>query len=146
MIWAKQSSVFSNEDPDVPQPKTPQCIRALQYKWERYSLLTCCLRPGLARLNPEQLGSSVYSTFIHLSCRFLHILRTQGLAQPPATSTHSARHEPCFPSTSTMSVSHLHLQPTPFSFTGSHESQYSSSSFRFFSSNVVFSKNGDRGI
>lgn len=70
----------------------------------------------------------------------------QGLAQPPATSTHSAKHEPCFPSTSTMSVSHLHLHPTPFSFTVSQESQYSSSSFRFFSSRVVNSRNGDRGI
>lgn len=70
----------------------------------------------------------------------------QGLAHPPATSTHSAKQDPCLPSTSTISVSHLHLHPTPFSLTGSHASQYSSSSFRFFSSSVVDSRKGDRAI
>ena len=69
----------------------------------------------------------------------------QGDAQPPATSTHSTRQLPCLPSTSTRSASHLHLQPTPFSFSGSYVSQYSSSSFRFFSSSVVFSRKGIRG-
>ena len=44
-------------------------------------------------------------------------------AHPPATVTHSARQLPCLPSTSTMSVSHLHRQPTPFSLTESHCSQ-----------------------
>lgn len=48
----------------------------------------------------------------------------QGLAQPPATSTHSARQDPSLPSTSTMSVSHRHRHPTPFSLTSSHFSQY----------------------
>lgn len=64
-----------------------------------------------------------------------------GDAQPPATSTHSARQLPCLPSTSTMSVSHLHRQPTPFSFSESQESQYSSSSLLSFSSSVVVSRN-----
>ena len=68
-----------------------------------------------------------------------------GDAQPPATSTHSARQLPCLPSTSTMSVSHRHRQPTPFSLTGSGFAQYSSSSIRSFSSSVVFSRNGCRG-
>lgn len=68
-----------------------------------------------------------------------------GLAQPPATSTHSARHEPSLPSTSTISVSQRQRQPTPFSFSGSHWSQYSSSSMRFLSSVVVFSRYGSRG-
>lgn len=68
-----------------------------------------------------------------------------GDAQPPATSTHWARQLPCLPSTSTMSVSHLHLQPTPFSLTGSGVAQYSSSSIRFFSSSVVSSSHGIRG-
>ena len=63
---------------------------------------------------------------------------------PPATSTHSGRQLPCFPSTSTMSVSHLHRQPTPFSFSRSHESNHSSSSLLAFSSSVVISRNGGR--
>src|ERR1700735_1398116 len=57
-----------------------------------------------------------------------------GDAQPPATSTHSGRQLPCLPSTSGMSVSHLHRQPTPFSFGGSGVAQYSSSSRCSFSS------------
>src|SRR3954451_6669733 len=68
-----------------------------------------------------------------------------GEDQPPATCTHSARQLPCLPSTSTISVSHLHRQPTPFSFGVSQFSQYSSSSFRFFSSSVVISRNGGLG-
>ena len=68
-----------------------------------------------------------------------------GDAQPPATSTHSARQLPCLPSTSTMSVSHLHRHPTPFSLGGSGVAQYSSSSMRFFSSSVVCSRNGILG-
>lgn len=68
-----------------------------------------------------------------------------GDAQPPATSTHSARQLPCLPSTSTMSVSHRHRHPTPFSLTGSGFAQYSSSSIRFFSSCVVISRYGIRG-
>jgi hypothetical protein len=81
--------------------------------------------------------------------RFITILLlplTQGLAQPPATSTHSAIQLPCLPSTSGMSVSQRHLHPTPFSFSSSHDSQYSSSSLRFRSSSVVFSRYGSRGI
>lgn len=65
---------------------------------------------------------------------------SQGLAQPPATSTHSARQDPSLPSTSTMSVSHRQRQPTPFSLTSSQLAQYWSSSIRFFSSNVVVSR------
>jgi len=129
---------------DVPQPKTPQCIHALQYNWEPHSLLTCWPASWFGTRTLTCKASSVYVTRSSIKSILQYI--SQGLAQPPATSTHSARHEPCFPSTSTISVSHLHLHPTPFSFTGSHESQYSSSSFRFFSSNVVFSRNGDRGI
>jgi hypothetical protein len=53
---------------------------------------------------------------------------SHGEDHPPATSTHSARQLPCLPSTSTISVSHLHRQPTPFSLTGSGIDQYSSSS------------------
>lgn len=68
----------------------------------------------------------------------------QGDAHPPATATHSARQLPCLPSTSTISVSHLQRQPTPFSLTGSHVAQYSSSSIRFFSSSVVISRYGMR--
>jgi hypothetical protein len=79
--------------------------------------------------------------WIHVAKRDLGTY--QGLAHPPATSTHSAKQDPCLPSTSTISVSHLHLHPTPFSLGVSHESQYSSSSLRFFSSTVVASKNGD---
>lgn len=71
--------------------------------------------------------------------------RVYGDAHPPATSTHWARQLPCLPSTSTISVSHLHLQPTPFSLTGSGVAQYSSSSIRFFSSSVVISRYGIRG-
>lgn len=63
-------------------------------------------------------------------------------AHPPATATHSAMQLPSLPSTSTISVSHLHLHPTPFSLTASQVSQYSSSSIRFFSSLVVFSRKG----
>ncbi len=66
-------------------------------------------------------------------------------AHPPATLTHSERQLPSLPSTSTISVSHLHRQPTPFSFTESNVSQNSSSSFLFFSSFVVVSRNGGRG-
>ena len=66
----------------------------------------------------------------------------QGEAQPPATSTHSARQLPSFPSTSRISVSQRHLQPTPFSFGGSGVAQYSSSSIISFSGLVVFSRNG----
>lgn len=47
-------------------------------------------------------------------------LLSQGLAQPPATSTHSARQLPSLPSTSTMSVSQRQRQPTPFSLGGSN--------------------------
>ena len=47
----------------------------------------------------------------------------QGDDQPPATSTHSERQLPDLPSTSTMSSSHRHRQPTPFSLTGSGCSQ-----------------------
>src|SRR5271170_5145221 len=65
-----------------------------------------------------------------------------GDAQPPATSTHSGRQLPCLPSTSGISVSHLHRQPTPFSLGGSGVAQYSSSSRRSFSSSVVFSRYG----
>ena len=68
-----------------------------------------------------------------------------GLAHPPTTSTHSARQLPSLPSTSTMSVSQRHRQPTPFSFGGSHSSQYLSSSRRFRSSTVVISRKGSRG-
>ena len=79
------------------------------------------------------------------TCKGRHQSHWPGDAQPPATSTHSARQEPSLPSTSTMSVSHLQRQPTPFSLTGSGVAQYWSSSCRFFSSNVVFSKYGDLG-
>lgn len=72
-------------------------------------------------------------------------MHAYGDAQPPATSTQSSRQLPCLPSTSTMSVSHLHLQPTPFSLTGSGFAQYSSSSIRCFSSSVVISSHGCRG-
>ena len=71
--------------------------------------------------------------------------RAYGDAQPPAISTHSGKQLPCLPSTSTMSVSHLHRQPTPFSLTGSGVAQYSSSSCLFLSSSVVFSSHGMRG-
>ena len=67
-------------------------------------------------------------------------VKIYGEAQPPATSTHSLRQLPCLPSTSTMSVSQRHRQPTPFSLTGSGFAQYSSSSIRFFSSSVVVSR------
>lgn len=50
-------------------------------------------------------------------------VRAYGLAHPPATSTHSARQLPSLPSTSTMSVSQRHRQPTPFSLGVSHSSQ-----------------------
>lgn len=135
----------------------------LQYNWGENSFIvpthaftvsahhivhtTCLLhlfgnaRPAQCMSRPKPIVSTFSSNSISLSNEMY-----QGLAHPPATSTHSARHDPCFPSTSTMSVSHLHLQPTPFSLTASHESQYSSSSLRFFSSSVVFSRNGDRGI
>lgn len=67
-----------------------------------------------------------------------------GVIQPPTTSTHCGKQEPSFNSTSGTSGSHLHLQPTPFSLTGSHSSQYESSWMRFFSSSVVFSRYGGR--
>src|SRR3569833_4584212 len=66
----------------------------------------------------------------------------QGLAQPPATSTHSARQLPSLPSTSTMSVSQRQRQPTPFSLGASHVSQYWSSSILLRSSSVVISRLG----
>src|SRR4051812_38927055 len=92
--------------------------------------------PTIRRTGKGQSGRqlSYISHFYHTSLPNFYY---QGLAHPPATSTHSAKQEPCLPSTSTISVSHLHLHPTPFSLTVSHESQYSSSSFRFFSSVVV---------
>jgi len=46
-----------------------------------------------------------------------------GVTNPPAISTHSGIQLPSLPSTSTISVSHLHLQPTPFSFSVSHLAQ-----------------------
>ena len=94
----------------------------------------------------SHVGRGLFS--IHLTSLSLHRRNSQyqGLAQPPATSTHSVKQDPCLPSTSTMSVSHRHLHPTPFSLTASHESQYSSSSLRFFSSLVVISRNGGRAI
>jgi hypothetical protein len=42
-------------------------------------------------------------------------------------------------------VSHLHRQPTPFSFGRSGVAQYSSSSSRSLSSSVVFSNHGILG-
>lgn len=68
-----------------------------------------------------------------------------GDAQPPATSTHSAKQLPSFPSTSRMSVSHRHRQPTPFSLGGSGVAQYSSSSCLSLSSSVVLSSHGSLG-
>lgn len=113
-----------------------------------YIVHTTCMLPLFSSARPAQCISSQAYRLSILSSNSISFCNEmyQGLAHPPATSTHSARHDPCFPSTSTMSVSHLHLQPTPFSLTASQESQYSSSSLRFFSSNVVFSRNGDRGI
>lgn len=105
--------------------------------------LPCCVE-----LSSSQVPSYVHTSMIvpislpvHLGSKPHH-----GLAHPPATSTHSAMHDPCFPSTSTISVSHLHRHPTPFSFTGSQVSQYSSSSFLALESSVVFSRKGERGI
>jgi hypothetical protein len=117
-----------------------------QYKRELTSLMGPCtlsFDPGLLDRELARLAQSIFTLFRQSSPSYMVY---QGLAQPPATSTHSARQDPCFPSTSTISVSHLHLHPTPFSLTGSHESQYSSSSLLFFSSNVVISRNGCRGI
>lgn len=139
-------------------------VRSVQYKRELgYFLPGFCsksihlcnrcapISKETARSLDTHLLCSVPTSLSNIGCRvaFSHqtnIYHNQGLAQPPATSTHSAKQDPCLPSTSTISVSHLHLHPTPFSLTGSQESQYSSSSFRFFSSRVVFSRNGDRGI
>ena len=53
---------------------------------------------------------------------------------PQQRQNRKGRTHPSFPSTSTISVSHRHLQPTPFSFPGSTLSQYSSSSRQFFQS------------
>lgn len=66
--------------------------------------------------------------------------------QPPAISTHWLMQLPSFPSTSGISVSHRHRQPTPFSWGGSGLFQYSSSSLLFFSSSIVISRYGGRGL
>lgn len=119
--------------------------RAPLNKYNRDDLIPSSTYTGdQVRLLPKQDAPSVLHLLSYLH-KTIHAIHYQGLAQPPATSTHSAKQEPCFPSTSTISVSHLHLHPTPFSLTASQLSQYSSSSFRFFSSSVVFSRNGDRG-
>jgi len=68
-----------------------------------------------------------------------------GVIQPPATSTQLGRQLPSLSSPSDSSGPHLHLQPTPFSFSSSHSSQYASSSILFFSSVVVVSRYGGRG-
>jgi hypothetical protein len=54
---------------------------------------------------------------------FYPLTNQAGVTNPPAISTHSGIQLPSLPSTSTISVSHLHLQPTPFSFSVSHLAQ-----------------------
>lgn len=106
-------------------------IREIHYAYD--------LTPTLVE-DAGSLHNSMLELFRRRTQRRKH--RNHGDDQPPATSTHSARQLPCLPSTSTISVSHLHRHPTPFSLTGSGMDQYSSSSWRFFSSSVVFSRNG----
>jgi hypothetical protein len=125
----------------LPRPKTPKCIGSVTFHTigGMIRFPPCALVLGVAE-ETYLLCLTLLSYHASLSSHY------QGLAHPPATSTHSAKQDPCFPSTSTISVSHLQRHPTPFSFTVSHVAQYSSSSIRFFSSNVVISRKGVRFI
>ena len=74
------------------------------------------------------------------TCSNARFFMFHGDDHPPATSTHSAKQLPSLPSTSRISVSQWHLQPTPFSLGVSGVAQYSSSSILSFSFSVVFSR------
>jgi len=71
----------------------------------------------------DGLGQKPSQTCVSNMKMTLTLAILYGDDQPPATSTHSGKQLPCLPSTSTISVSHLHLQPTPFSTGSSHSSQ-----------------------
>lgn len=145
-LWGSRGRVGRFESLYVYQSKAP-CI-----PWSMCGIRLLVWNPPFCSPHFALFGRSLQAAVaVTVAVSGLPIFRMrrmktdQGLAQPPATSTHSGRQDPSLPSTSTMSVSHRHRHPTPLSISSSQSAQYSSSSLRSFSSSMAGFRNGSRG-